>query len=164
MLVKFRSMSDVRDGDGLPLTDALRLGRLGRLLRSSSLDELPELWNVLWGDMSLVGPRPLLPEYVPLYSERQASRHAVRPGLTGWAQVNGRNASSWAERLDLDVWYVQNASLMIDAKIFLRTIVSVLAAKDINAPGNVTMPRFTGNVSGPLESNSSPDNSGIPTL
>lgn len=137
-------MRDARNSENQILCDEERLGAFGRFLRASSLDELPELWNIVHGDMSIVGPRPLLPEYLPLYSERQLRRHLVNPGLTGWAQVNGRNALSWAERLELDVWYVQNTSFIVDAKIILKTLSSVIRAKDINAPGNVLMPRFAG--------------------
>lgn len=137
-LVKFRTM---RDGAG---SDAERLTRLGRLLRSTSLDELPELWNIVRGDMSLVGPRPLLPEYLPLYSERQFRRHDVRPGLTGLAQVSGRNAITWEERLELDVQYVEQMSLRLDVAILWRTISSVLRRDGIAADGHVTMERFAG--------------------
>ncbi len=121
-LYKFRTMRDLRDSDGRPLPDSNRLTLLGRGLRSTSLDELPELWNVIRGDMSLVGPRPLLMEYLPLYSARQRRRHEVRPGLTGWAQVNGRNALSWEERFELDLWYVEHRSLLLDLRILLRTV------------------------------------------
>lgn len=145
MLVKFRTMTDARGPDGALLPDAQRLTNFGRFLRSSSLDELPELWNVLRGEMSLVGPRPLLMEYLPLYSSEQARRHEVRPGITGWAQVNGRNAVSWDERFRLDVWYVDHRSLWLDLKILLLTVRKVVVREGINAHGEATMPRFTGN-------------------
>jgi len=143
-MVKFRSMKDALDADGNPLPDDARITPLGAKLRSSSLDELPEFWNVLKGDMSLVGPRPLLMEYVPLYSERQAKRMEVRPGVTGWAQVNGRNALSWEEKFELDCWYVENQSFLLDIKILLKTVQKVLAKDGIAADGEATMPRFTG--------------------
>jgi lipopolysaccharide/colanic/teichoic acid biosynthesis glycosyltransferase len=143
-LVKFRSMRNVVGPSGKPLADDERLTRLGRMLRASSLDELPELWNVLKGDMSLVGPRPLLMEYLPLYSSEQARRHEVRPGLTGWAQVNGRNAIGWAEKLALDVWYVDNQSLALDLKILWRTFGMVVSRVGIAADGEATMPPFRG--------------------
>lgn len=143
-LVKFRTMSEARDAAGRLLSDGERLTALGRALRAASLDELPELWNVLKGDMSLVGPRPLLMEYLPLYSPHQARRHEVRPGLTGWAQVNGRNALSWEEKFDLDVWYVDNRSFVLDLKILLLTVRQVVARKDISAAGEATMRPFTG--------------------
>jgi lipopolysaccharide/colanic/teichoic acid biosynthesis glycosyltransferase len=148
-LVKFRTMRDAVDEHGTPLPDAERLTRLGRVLRSTSLDELPELWNVLRGDMSLVGPRPLLMEYLPLYTPDQRRRHDVKPGLTGWAQVNGRNASNWAERLEQDVWYVENRSVGLDARILLMTLRTVLRREGISAAGHATMRRFRGNASGP---------------
>jgi lipopolysaccharide/colanic/teichoic acid biosynthesis glycosyltransferase len=144
-MIKFRTMRDAIDADGRPLPDAKRLTKLGRFLRSSSIDELPELWNVLKGDMSLVGPRPLLMEYLPLYSPEQARRHEVRPGVTGWAQVNGRNAISWNEKFALDVWYVDNRSLWLDMKIIWLTIHKVLKRDDISAAGEATMSKFTGN-------------------
>lgn len=143
-VVKFRSMTDELDDTGQPLPDSERLTGLGRFLRSTSLDELPELWNVLKGEMSLVGPRPLLMEYLPLYSEEQARRHNVRPGITGWAQVNGRNALGWDERFELDVWYVDNQSLWLDLKILLMTLVGVLRRENISHPGHATMDKFTG--------------------
>jgi lipopolysaccharide/colanic/teichoic acid biosynthesis glycosyltransferase len=143
-MIKFRTMTDARGSDGRLLPDADRLTAFGRFLRASSLDELPELWNVLKGDMSLVGPRPLLVEYLPLYSRVQARRHDVRPGITGWAQVNGRNALSWDRKLELDVWYVDNRSLWLDLRILWLTLRKVLAREGINAPGEATMPRFTG--------------------
>ena len=144
-ILKFRTMRDAIGPDGLPLPDEERLGRFGQLLRSTSLDELPELWNVFRGEMSLVGPRPLLMEYLPLYSARQARRHEVRPGLTGWAQVNGRNALSWEQKFELDVWYVDKRSFVLDLKILLMTIAAVLRRSGITAEGEPTMPRFRGN-------------------
>lgn len=143
-MVKFRSMTDARSPDGELLPDAERLTRFGALLRSTSLDELPELWNVLKGEMSLVGPRPLLLEYLPLYTPEQARRHDVRPGITGWAQVNGRNAISWEEKFALDVWYVENQSLWLDVKILWLTVRKVLVRDGISASGEVTASKFTG--------------------
>lgn len=143
-MVKFRTMTDARGPDGLLLPDAVRLTPFGRFLRSTSLDELPELWNVLKGDMSLVGPRPLLMEYLPLYSPEQARRHAVRPGVTGWAQVNGRNAIGWEEKFALDVWYVDHQSLWLDIKILWLTVKKVLVRDGISAAGEATMSKFTG--------------------
>ena len=142
-LRKFRTMQDLRDGAGNLLPDADRLTGFGRFLRSSSLDELPELWNVLVGDMSLVGPRPLLVSYLPRYSVEQARRHEVRPGLTGWAQVNGRNATSWEERLRLDIWYVDHRTLKLDIHILVRTVSIVLRREGISAANSVTMPEFS---------------------
>lgn len=147
-MVKFRSMTDARDADGILLPDAERLPPFGRFLRSSSLDELPELWNVLKGDMSLVGPRPLLMDYLPLYSPEQYRRHEVRPGITGWAQVNGRNAISWEQKFAYDVWYVDNRSLWLDIKILLLTLKKVFIRDGISAQGEATMPRFTGTQNG----------------
>lgn len=144
-MFKFRTMTDGRDEKGQLLPDAERLTRFGRFLRSTSLDELPELWNVLKGEMSLVGPRPLLMEYLPLYSGEQIRRHEVRPGITGWAQVNGRNNLDWADRLALDVWYVDHSSLRLDLTILWLTVWCVLARRDINQQGEATMSRFTGN-------------------
>ena len=144
-MVKFRTMTDARGPDGQLLPDAERLTAFGRFLRSSSLDELPELWNVLKGEMSLVGPRPLLMEYLPLYSREQARRHEVRPGITGWAQVNGRNALSWDDKFKLDVWYVDHRSLWLDIKILWLTVRKVVVREGISAAGEATMPRFTGN-------------------
>ena len=141
-IVKFRTMVEARDGSGRPLPDDQRLTRLGRGLRASSLDELPELWNVLRGEMSLVGPRPLPCHYEPRYSPEQARRHEVFPGITGWAQVNGRNALSWDERFALDVWYVDNWSLGLDVKILLRTVTSVVRRSGISFAGHATMPEF----------------------
>ena len=143
-MIKFRTMRDVIGPDGQPLSDAERLTPLGRFLRSTSLDELPGLWNVFKGDMSLVGPRPLLMEYLPRYSAEQARRHNMRPGITGWAQVNGRNAISWDEKFLLDVWYVDNHTLRLDLKIILLTARKVLIREGISAAGNATMPAFTG--------------------
>ena len=143
-IVKFRTMRDARDAQGRLLPDSERLTSFGRFLRSSSLDELPELWNVLKGDMSLVGPRPLLMEYLPLYSPEQARRHEVRPGLTGWAQVNGRNAISWEEKFALDIWYVDNQSLWLDLKIIWLTVLKVVRREGISAAGEATMPKFEG--------------------
>lgn len=143
-MVKFRTMTDARGEDGELLPDAIRLTSFGRFLRSTSLDELPELWNVLKGDMSLVGPRPLLLEYLPLYSPDQARRHEVRPGITGWAQVNGRNALSWDDKFKLDVWYVDHRSLWLDLKILGLTVKKVLVREGISAAGEATMSKFTG--------------------
>ena len=143
-MVKFRSMTDARGPDGQLLPDVDRLTPFGRFLRASSLDELPGLWNVLKGDMSLVGPRPLLLEYLPLYSPEQARRHNVRPGITGWAQVNGRNALSWDDKFKLDVWYVDNRSLWLDTKILWLTVRKVLVREGISAAGEATMCKFTG--------------------
>lgn len=143
-MVKFRTMTDARGPDGQLLPDAERLTPFGRWLRATSLDELPELWNVLRGEMSLVGPRPLLMEYLPLYSTEQARRHEVRPGITGWAQVNGRNAISWADKFALDVWYVDHHSLWLDVQILWRTMRKVLVRDGISAAGEATMPRFEG--------------------
>lgn len=145
MMVKFRTMTDARDAEGNLLPDAERLPRFGRLLRSASLDELPELWNVFKGDMSLVGPRPLLMEYLPLYSPAQARRHEARPGVTGWAQVNGRNALSWEKKFELDAEYVERQSFALDMKILWLTAKHLLTRDGISAQGEVTMPRFTGN-------------------
>ena len=144
-MIKFRTMRDAFDANGRLLPDTERLTKLGRFLRSSSLDELPELWNVLKGDMSLVGPRPLLVEYLPLYSPDQARRHEVRPGVTGWAQVNGRNAISWDEKFTLDVWYVDNRNLWLDLKIIWLTILKVIKRDGISATGEITMTKFMGN-------------------
>jgi lipopolysaccharide/colanic/teichoic acid biosynthesis glycosyltransferase len=147
-MIKFRTMRDALDAEGRPLPDSERLTAFGRWLRATSLDELPELWNVLRGDMSLVGPRPLLIEYLPLYTPEQARRHEVRPGITGWAQVNGRNAISWEEKFALDVWYVDNRSFWLDMKILWVTAKKVLVRDGISAEGDVTMPRFTGSHTG----------------
>jgi len=143
-MIKFRTMTDERGPDGNLLPDAIRLTPFGRFLRASSLDELPELWNVLKGDMSLVGPRPLLMEYLPLYDSNQNKRHEVRPGITGWAQVNGRNTVSWDERFGMDVWYVENQSFVLDLRILLMTIKKVIVREGISAAGEATMPKFKG--------------------
>lgn len=143
-MIKFRTMRDAIGKDGNPLPDSERMTPFGSFLRSASLDELPELWNVLKGDMSLVGPRPLLMEYLPLYSKEQYRRHDVRPGITGWAQVNGRNAISWEEKFKLDVWYVDNRSLWLDLRIIYLTVKKVLVRDGISAEGEVTMSKFTG--------------------
>lgn len=148
-MIKFRSMKDAIDAHGNPLPDSERLTPFGKMLRSSSLDEMPELWNVIKGDMSIVGPRPLLMEYLPLYNEEQAKRHLVRPGMTGHAQVNGRNAISWEEKFKLDTWYVENQSVWLDFKIMLKTVKKVLAKDDINEAGEATMTKFTGTKSDP---------------
>lgn len=144
-MIKFRTMKDAYDENGNPLPNELRFTPFGNFLRSTSLDELPELWNVLKGDMSLVGPRPLLVEYLPLYNEHQARRHEVRPGITGWAQVNGRNAISWEQKFDFDVWYVNNQSFWLDLKILFLTIKKVFVREGVNNSESVTMPRFSGN-------------------
>ena len=143
-MIKFRSMKDALDTAGNPLPDSERLTPFGKMLRATSLDEMPELWNVIKGDMSIVGPRPLLMEYLPLYNSEQAKRHEVRPGITGYAQVNGRNAISWEKKFELDTWYVNNQSLWLDFKIMLKTVKKVLAKDDISAEGDVTMHKFTG--------------------
>ncbi|MBA4069996.1 MAG: sugar transferase [Acinetobacter sp.] len=143
-MIKFRTMKDAVDEQGNPLPDSERLTPFGQMLRSTSLDEMPELWNVIKGDMSIVGPRPLLMEYLPLYSPEQAKRHDVRPGMTGHAQVNGRNAIGWEEKFKLDTWYVENQSIWLDFKIMFKTIHKVLAKDDISAEGEVTMSKFTG--------------------
>ncbi len=144
VLLKFRTMSDERDDEGNLLPDEKRLTRLGKWLRHSSLDELPELWNVLKGEMSLVGPRPLLMEYLPLYTPEQARRHEVRPGITGWAQVNGRNALDWDERLRLDVWYVDHHGLWLDLRILWMTLFKVLRSEGVTQEGHVTVEKFRG--------------------
>lgn len=143
-LMKFRTMHESCDPDGNPLPDGVRLSGLGSVLRRYSLDELPQLFNVVRGDMSLVGPRPLLMEYLPLYSPRQARRHAVRPGITGWAQVNGRNAISWEEKFEFDVWYVDHQSFVLDLRILAMTAMRVFRGGDINQPGAATMTKFSG--------------------
>ena len=145
-LIKFRSMSDERDESGKLLDDSLRLTKYGTFLRSTSLDELPELLNILKGEMSFVGPRPLLLEYLALYNAEQAKRHSVRPGITGWAQINGRNSVSWEERFELDIWYVQNVKLSLDIKILFVTIIKVLKREGISADGEATMSKFKGNL------------------
>jgi lipopolysaccharide/colanic/teichoic acid biosynthesis glycosyltransferase len=143
-MIKFRTMTQELGPDGALLPDAQRFTPLGRFLRASSLDELPELWNVLRGEMSLVGPRPLLMEYLPLYSPEQARRHEVRPGITGWAQVNGRNAISWSDKFELDVWYIDHSSLWLDVRILWLTVRKVLVRDGISAAGEATMPKFEG--------------------
>lgn len=145
MMVKFRTMLNVFDSSGESLPDEKRMTALGRFLRATSLDELPELWNVLKGDMSLVGPRPLLMEYLPLYSKEQQRRHEVRPGVTGWAQVNGRNNLSWPERFRMDVWYVDNQSFWLDLKILFMTVKKVFLKENINQSGHATAEKFKGN-------------------
>ena len=143
-MIKFRTMRDAVDAQGNSLPDSERLTPFGKMLRSSSLDEMPELWNVIKGDMSIVGPRPLLTEYLPLYNTEQAKRHNVRPGMTGYAQVNGRNAIGWEEKFKLDTWYVDNQSTLLDFKIMFKTVHKVLAKDDISAEGEATMTKFTG--------------------
>ena len=143
-MIKFRTMKDAVDVQGNPLPDSERLTPFGKMLRATSLDEMPELWNVIKGDMSIVGPRPLLMEYLPLYNAEQAKRHDVRPGITGHAQVNGRNAISWEKKFELDTWYVEHQSLLLDFKIMLKTIQKVIAKDDISAEGEATMSKFTG--------------------
>jgi len=144
MMVKFRTMRDARDANGVELPDSERLTRFGQFLRATSLDELPELWNVLKGDMSLVGPRPLLMEYLPLYNPREFRRHEVRPGVTGWAQVNGRNSLSWQQKFEMDVWYVENRSFWLDLRILWMTVKKVLLRDGISAQGQATMEKFRG--------------------
>ena len=144
-VVKFKSMTDERDANGNLLPDAQRLTRVGRFVRSTSVDELPQLWNVLKGDMSLIGPRPLLVQYLPLYSPEQARRHEVRPGITGWAQCHGRNAISWQQKFELDVWYVDHISFVTDCKVIFTTIKKVLGRADINSATCATMEAFNGN-------------------
>ncbi len=150
-MIKFRSMKDATDADGNPLEDSERLTSFGKRLRNSSIDELPELWNVVKGDMSLVGPRPLLMEYLPLYSDEQARRHNARPGITGHAQVNGRNAIGWDEKFKLDTWYVDNQSLWLDVKILFKTVKKVLIKDGISADGEATMSKFKGSTNNKLE-------------
>lgn len=144
-VVKFKTMTDERDADGKLLPDAERLTKVGRFVRSTSIDELPQLWNVLKGDMSLIGPRPLLVQYLPLYSPEQARRHEVRPGITGWAQCHGRNAISWQKKFELDVWYVDNISFITDCKVIFTTIQKVIRRADISEKGHATMEFFNGN-------------------
>lgn len=144
-VVKFKTMTDERDADGKLLPDAERLTKVGRFVRSTSIDELPQLWNVLKGDMSLIGPRPLLVQYLPLYSPEQARRHEVRPGITGWAQCHGRNAISWQKKFELDVWYVDHISFLTDCKVILTTIKKVIKRADISEEGHATMEFFNGN-------------------
>ncbi len=143
-VVKFKTMTDERDADGNLLPDAQRLTKVGRFVRSTSIDELPQLWNVFKGDMSLIGPRPLLVQYLPLYSSEQARRHEVRPGITGWAQCHGRNAISWQKKFELDVWYVDHISFLTDCKVILTTIKKVLGREDINSASTATMEAFNG--------------------
>lgn len=143
-VIKFKTMNDKKDKDGNLLADSKRLTTLGKFIRKSSLDEIPQLINVLKGDMSLIGPRPLLPEYLPLYNDNQKIRHDVKPGITGWAQVNGRNAISWNKKFELDVWYVQNLNFFLDIKILFKTIVKVFKTEGINRTGEATTTRFTG--------------------
>ena len=145
-LYKFRTMTDARDADGNLLSDSERLTPFGRFLRSSSLDELPELFNVLKGEMSLVGPRPLLMQYLPRYTPEQARRHEAKPGITGWAQINGRNALTWEEKFTLDVWYVDHCSFVLDLTILWRTLLKVMTREGVSAENHVTMPKFTGTV------------------
>ena len=144
-MIKFRTMTDERDAQGNLLPNEDRLPKFGKMLRATSLDEMPELWNVIKGDMSIVGPRPLLMEYLPLYNQEQAKRHNVRPGMTGHAQVNGRNAISWEKKFELDVWYVENQSIWLDFKIMFQTVKKVLVKEGINQSEEVTMTKFTGN-------------------
>lgn len=144
-VVKFKTMTDERDTEGKLLPDADRLTKVGRFVRSTSIDELPQLWNVFKGDMSLIGPRPLLVQYLPLYSPEQARRHEVRPGITGWAQCHGRNAISWKKKFELDVWYVDHISFVTDCKVILTTIQKVLKRADISSDTSATMEAFTGN-------------------
>ncbi len=143
-VIKFKTMNDKRDASGQLLPDALRLTSVGKFVRQTSLDEIPQLLNVIWGDMSLIGPRPLLVEYLPLYNERQKRRHDIRPGITGWAQVNGRNAISWEEKFEYDVWYVDNISFVLDVRILLLTIGRVFTGEGISAEGQATMTKFKG--------------------
>jgi sugar transferase EpsL len=144
VILKFRTMTDEKDVHGRLLPDDVRLTRFGSLLRSGSLDELPELWNVMKGDMSLVGPRPLLMKYLPLYTSEQARRHDVRPGVTGWAQVNGRNAADWHDKLAMDTWYVDHVSFWLDLRILIKTVTAVFTREGISAKGHATAPEFTG--------------------
>ncbi len=144
-VVKFKTMTDERDSDGRLLPDAQRLTKVGRFVRSTSIDELPQLWNVLKGDMSLIGPRPLLVQYLPLSSEKQSRRHEVRPGITGWAQCHGRNSISWKEKFDLDVWYVDHISFLTDCKVILTTVKKVVRREDISSATSATMEPFNGN-------------------
>ena len=153
-MIKFRSMRDALDTHGNPLPDSERITPFGSMLRASSLDELPELWNVLKGEMSLVGPRPLLMEYLPLYNAEQYRRHEARPGVTGWAQINGRNAISWEDKFKLDVWYVDNRSLWLDIKILWLTVKKVLVRDGINSEGEATMSKFSGSKTTHSQSNS----------
>jgi len=144
-VIKFKTMNDKKDVDGELLPDANRLTKVGVFVRKTSLDEIPQLINVLKGDMSLIGPRPLLPEYLPLYNKKQKKRHHVKPGITGWAQVNGRNAISWEKKFEYDIWYVENISFLLDLKIFLMTLLKVITSEGINAKDQVTTEKFNGN-------------------
>lgn len=144
-VVKFKTMTDERDADGKLLPDAKRLTKVGRIVRSTSLDELPQLWNVFKGDMSLIGPRPLMVKYLPLYSAEQSRRHEVRPGITGWAQINGRNNISWQKKFEYDVWYVDNVTFALDCRIILKTLQKVICRSDINKEGQATTDPFNGN-------------------
>ncbi|QTD37311.1 sugar transferase [Polaribacter batillariae] len=144
-VVKFKTMNDKKDKDGNLLPDAERLTTIGKIVRKTSLDELPQIYNLLKGDMSIIGPRPLLPEYLPLYNERQKKRHLVKPGISGWAQVNGRNAISWQQKFEYDVWYVENLSFFLDAKIFFMTFLKVFKSEGINTQNQATTVKFTGN-------------------
>lgn len=144
-VVKFKTMTDERDADGKLLPDAKRITKVGRIVRSTSLDELPQLWNVFKGDMSLIGPRPLLVKYLPLYSSEQSRRHEVRPGITGWAQINGRNNISWQKKFEYDVWYVDNLNFGLDCRIVLKTLQKVICRSDINKEGHSTTDPFNGN-------------------
>lgn len=144
-IIKFKTMNDKKDSDGNLLPDEIRLTKIGQFVRKTSSDELPQLINVLKGDMSLIGPRPLLPEYLPLYNETQKRRHEVKPGITGWAQVNGRNAISWQQKFEYDVWYIDNISFLLDCKIVFLTIIKVFKREDINAENVVTVKSFKGN-------------------
>ena len=161
-MIKFRTMRDATDSSGKPLSDAERLTSLGKFMRAASLDELPELWNVLRGDMSLVGPRPLLMEYLPFYSKEQNRRHETKPGITGWAQVNGRNALSWDQKFELDVWYVDNKSLLLDLRILFMTAAIVFRRSGISSDGHATMPVFTGNRALPSAENRHSQGSSTP--
>ena len=143
-IIKFKTMNDKKDKEGNLLSDAKRLTTIGKIVRKTSLDEIPQLINVLKGDMSLIGPRPLLPEYLPLYNKEQKKRHSVKPGITGWAQINGRNAISWEDKFNYDVWYVDNISFLTDVKIILKTIKKVIISEGISAEGNVTIGKFKG--------------------
>ena len=145
-VIKFKTMTDERDAEGNLLPDAVRMTKIGKLVRSTSLDEIPQLLNVIKGDMSLIGPRPLLVQYLPLYNEKQKRRHEIRPGITGWAQVNGRNAISWEEKFELDVWYVENVSFILDIKILLKTIYNVFKREGISSDTSVTMEAFRGSL------------------
>ncbi|MDT0649781.1 sugar transferase [Autumnicola edwardsiae] len=142
-IVKFRTMNDKRDKKGELLPDPERLTKTGKIVRKTSIDEIPQLWNVLRGNMSLIGPRPLLPEYLPLYDEFQQRRHEVKPGITGWAQVNGRNTITWDQKFKYDVWYVDNVSLKVDANIFYLTVKKVLSSADVSAKNHISMPKFS---------------------